>query len=176
MAANLTKLTPKLAATRLSVGATTVRRYCDQFSRHLSPGAVPPKGTRRELNGRDIVVLAAILEQAKAGLTYPEIDAWLDEHAAEFPDVIDIQQPIERHQTAPVAPQPPALPPTVVESMERLTTLPETLERLNATLERMQTPRPITLPKYFEVGFLILIIAMVVIAIVAVGLAIGVVG
>ena len=166
MAANLTKLTPKLAATRLSVGATTVRRYCDQFSRHLSPGAVPPKGTRRELNGRDIVVLAAILEQAKAGLTYPEIDAWLDEHAAEFPDVIDIQQPIERHQTAPVAPQPPALPPTVVESMERL----------NATLERMQTPRPITLPKYFEVGFLILIIAMVVIAIVAVGLAIGVVG
>jgi hypothetical protein len=51
----------------LKVSAATIRRWCNEFSEHLSGIATPPPGETRILTGDDLRVLAYVNERLRLG-------------------------------------------------------------------------------------------------------------
>lgn len=66
--------TPKKAGEALGVSADTIRRYCQLYRRHLSPGATPEAGRARVLNDVDLFVLRTAKQLTEAGSSIEEID------------------------------------------------------------------------------------------------------
>jgi DNA-binding transcriptional MerR regulator len=98
---------PKELAQLLGVTSNTIRRWCDEFHRYLSPTASPPKGKPRILAPHDQRVLHYVAGARDSGnpieTIQARLDAMQDNDWADLPDV-----PVEwgqRNETvaAPVA-------------------------------------------------------------------------
>ncbi|MBZ0291640.1 MAG: MerR family transcriptional regulator [Anaerolineae bacterium] len=61
-----------------NIAAETVRNWCDEFERHLSPTANPGKGKHRNFTEDDMRVFALIAELKNQGLSYDEVHLALD--------------------------------------------------------------------------------------------------
>ena len=61
-----------------NVAAETVRNWCEEFERHLSPTASPGKGKHRNFSDEDMRVFALIADMKQQGMTYDAIHVALD--------------------------------------------------------------------------------------------------
>jgi transposase len=67
------------AASQLGISVHTVRRWCKDFSAHLSEGANPETGTARRLSAQDLAVLAEVSRLRGDVLSTPLIHQRLNE-------------------------------------------------------------------------------------------------
>lgn len=65
------------AAQLFNVNPQTIRRWVDEFGKHLSPSATPQQGRSRILTDADMQVLALIAELKEQGKVYEDIHAAL---------------------------------------------------------------------------------------------------
>lgn len=65
------------AAQIFNVTAQTIRRWVDEFGKHLSPSATPQQGRSRILTAADMEVLALVAELKGQGKVYEDIHASL---------------------------------------------------------------------------------------------------
>lgn len=96
---------PKELAELLGVTSNTIRRWCDEFHKYLTPTASPPKGKQRVLGDHDARVMQFIavardqgqpIETIKARLDAMQADDW--QGLSETPPEWSMQQ-----ETMPVA-------------------------------------------------------------------------
>ena len=66
--------TPKKAGEEIGASADTIRRYCQLYRRHLSPGAAPEAGRARVLTAVDVYLLKVAKKATEAGSTVEEVD------------------------------------------------------------------------------------------------------
>lgn len=123
MARNHRTYTPKKAGETLGVSADTIRRYCQLYRRHLSPGATPESGRSRVLTDVDLYVLRVARQATEAGSSIEEVDDLLASVAIPE-DVVGDDQVVET-LPAPVE-------SGVSESAIAL------LRQMSATLERLE--------------------------------------
>jgi len=112
--------TPKKAGEEIGASADTIRRYCQLYRRHLSPGATPEAGRSRVLNQVDIYLLSVAKKATEAGSTVEAVDDILATIA--IPEVVagDADQVVE------------TLPAPVESALALLRQMSATLERLEA--------------------------------------------
>ena len=125
MTPNPNSYTPKQAADLIGCTAQTIRRYTPLFQRHLSEGASPAKGARRELSDLDVYILRRVYVLARDGETMESIDTILD--TLTLPE--DVQ---------PLALDPSPTPQAIPEALALLTSIGSTLDTLTAIQAQQQ--------------------------------------
>jgi DNA-binding transcriptional MerR regulator len=70
---------PSEVAAVLGLDVGTVRRWCEWHKEHLSEGASPPPGGRRQLSAHDVETMKVIKELRAAGLATLAVNARLRE-------------------------------------------------------------------------------------------------
>lgn len=118
--------TPKKAGEEIGASADTIRRYCQLYRRHLSPGATPEAGRSRVLNQVDVYLLSVAKKATEAGSTVEEVDDILATIA--IPEEIIAGE--EEDQVGETLPAP-------VESVVSESAL-ALLRQMSATLERLE--------------------------------------
>jgi DNA-binding transcriptional MerR regulator len=125
MPSNPNTYSPKQAADLIGCTAQTIRRYTTHFQRHLSEGASPAPGARRELTDLDLYVLRRVFVLARDGETLENIDAILE--TLTLPE--DVQ---------PLALDPSPTPQAIPEALALLTSIGSTLDTLTALQSQQQ--------------------------------------
>lgn len=74
MARDPRTFTPKKAGEEIGASADTIRRYCQLYRRHLSPGATPEAGRSRVLTAVDVYLLKVAKKATESGSTVEEVD------------------------------------------------------------------------------------------------------
>ena len=118
--------TPKKAGEEIGASADTIRRYCQLYRRHLSPGATPEAGRSRVLNQVDVYLLSVAKKATEAGSTVEEVDDILATIA--IPE--DVIAGDDEDQVVETLPAP-------VESVVSESAL-ALLRQMSATLERLE--------------------------------------
>lgn len=102
-----TDYTPTAASAIINVSPSTLRNWCAQFSRFLSPGATPIAGVDRMLTGADVALLQKVKELRERRMSYELITAELEAMPTEIEPYIDVQPTPEPLQQPPVPLQQP---------------------------------------------------------------------
>lgn len=117
--------TPKKAGEVLGVSADTIRRYCQLYRRHLSPGATPEAGRARLLNDVDLHILGVAKRATEAGESIESIDDMLATIA--IPE--DVVGDDDQVETLPAPVEGVGVSESAVALLRQMTT---TLDRLEA--------------------------------------------
>jgi DNA-binding transcriptional MerR regulator len=125
-------LTVYQAASHLGISVHTVRRWCKDFSQHLSEGANPETGASRRLSFNDMQVLSEVSRLRGEGLSVPLIHERLNETI--FPMPI-----IEASQAPRTAQEGPGTALAVVEALQSIVNpLAARLDALEGQESRLQ--------------------------------------
>ncbi|HLA42128.1 MAG TPA: MerR family transcriptional regulator [Aggregatilineales bacterium] len=122
-------------AALFQVSHETVRIWCAEFERHLSPRANPGRHQKRIFTGEDMTILALIAAYKNDGLTFQDIHASLDNGERGEPPPIPDEDDIEG-----LIPQETGkrLVVKIQQLEEELEDAHEENERLKAQLEETQ--------------------------------------
>lgn len=127
------RLTPAEAAKELTVGAQTIRRWCEWHAAYLSKGANPPAGAPRYLLWQDIEVFKTVKTMREEGLPTHTINERLESMV--FP-IIDTPLPTQEHA---LTTQPQADAPADNQmAITVMSTLSTVLQRMDAMEQRYQ--------------------------------------
>ena len=92
----MTQYPPRHLTAMLNVSGTTIRRWSEEYSRHLSPSATTAP---RRYTDKDVAVFRRIAALSDAGMRIAEIDALLDQ-AEPIPPTEPTTEPTEPTTTA----------------------------------------------------------------------------
>lgn len=87
------------AATTFKIARETIRKWCLEFDRYLSPGANPGKNRDRYFSDDDMRVLSLVSEMKAAGRTYADIHVALGAgQRGEIPELLPVPSTSERNR------------------------------------------------------------------------------
>lgn len=92
----MTQYPPRHLTAMLNVSGTTIRRWSEEYSRHLSPSATTAP---RRYTDKDVAILRRVKALSDAGMRIAEIDALLD-HEEPIPPPEPTTEPPEPTTTA----------------------------------------------------------------------------
>lgn len=115
----MTQYPPRHVQQVLNVSGSTVRRWSDEFARHLSPSAT---SAPRRYSDQDLAALRRIKSLLDAGLRIDDVDQRLDE-----------PEPLPPTETPVEPPEAPTM------ALQTVTALLDTLKAQQTTLEAQQT-------------------------------------
>jgi DNA-binding transcriptional MerR regulator len=124
--------TPAEVAKLLDISPATVRRMCGYFAVHLSSGASPTKGEKREFTAEDVHILQAARVAMNEGKTVDQVNAALH-HFALPPQFHEPDLPVVSRETPDVL----ILSQRIVATLETLTGYQETFTALAARLDAL---------------------------------------
>jgi DNA-binding transcriptional MerR regulator len=119
--------TPKKAADTIGITSQSIRRYCDRFSRFLSPGACPGPDRARLLTAEDVYILQQVYRLTTTGLTYDEIEEELAN--LPMPEIVEIEPTGE---TLPAVPEGLAVLQQMTDTLQGVQEALHTLARSQA--------------------------------------------
>lgn len=108
---------PRHLTTALQVSGTTIRRWSEVYSRHLSPSATTAP---RRYTDADVAVLHRVKALSDSGMRIEEIDALLDQ-----PEALPLTEAPTASQDAPTT------------ALQSVTALIDTLQATQATQQQM---------------------------------------